>query len=88
MTNSCYDISYINEKAFVGQVYAKLRLFEGSYQDIDIDGQIVNQFVREKLLAEPEILFDFYIVPEVDFVDTCKAILEDYSNLPLIQEQV
>jgi len=86
--NSCYDISYLNEKATTSEVFAKIRIFEGDYQDVlQEDGTTVNQFVRTKLLAEPEILFDYFTVPETDLKEVFKSIVADYSKYPLIEAQ-
>ena len=87
MTNSCYDISYINEKASVGEIYAKIRCFEGSFQDVTDEGITTKQFIREKLLSEPEILFDYFRPDQTNFHEVCRAVLSDYSKLPIIKEQ-
>lgn len=84
---SCYDISYLNEKASGGEVFAKIRIFKGDYEDVTTDEGTVNQFVRKKLLAEPEILFDYFSVPANDLQEAFKSIVADYSKLPLIREQ-
>jgi len=86
--NSCYDISYLNEKASSGEVFAKIRIFEGDYQNVpNEDGIVENQFIRTKLLTEPEIMFDYFKVPPSDLIEIFKDVVSDYSKLPLIEVQ-